>query len=153
MAGIILKQSASSTIPTPDTDKTAIFVDTDLLPKALDDSGVLMSAGNFAGAPISPAQLVANTDNWNPTGLASAGFIRVSTDATRDLTGIVAPTTARLLWLCNIGAQDLVLKHDATSTAANRFYCPGSGDFTLNANDACRILYDLTSARWRVLAA
>lgn len=149
-----LLKKLASTITTPDTNRSRWFIDSaDELPKAMDESGVLMSAGNFAGAPISPAQIVANTDDWNPSGLATAGFIRLSTDASRNLTGIVAPTTARLLWLCNIGAQNLVLKHDVTSTAANRFYCPGSADFTLNANDSVRIVYDLTSTRWRVLAA
>lgn len=102
---------------------------------------------------ISPSQLTANTDNWNPTGLSTASVIRASTDASRNLTGITAPSDDRLLILANIGAQDLVLKHDVTSTAANRFYCPDNSDVTLGANTWTWLLYDLTSARWRVLGA
>lgn len=101
---------------------------------------------------ISPAQLSANTDNWAPTGFATALHIRFSTDASRNITGIAAPTTGRTILLENIGAQDAVLVHDATSTAANRFYCPGSANFTLGANSACWIVYDATSSRWRVIA-
>lgn len=100
---------------------------------------------------ISPAQLTANTDDWNPTGLATAHVIRADTDASRNLTGIVAPSIARWVILANVGANNLVLKHDATSTAANRFLCPGSTDLTLSANTAVFLEYDLTSSRWRVV--
>lgn len=101
---------------------------------------------------ITPTQIAANTDNWNPTGLSTSNVIRASTDASRNLTGIVAQGAGTRILLCNVGAQDLVLVHDATSTAANRFLCPGSANFTLNANDAVYIWYDTTSARWRVVA-
>lgn len=101
---------------------------------------------------ISPAQLTGNTDNWSPTGLSTASVIRLSTDAARDITGIAAQPGGTLILLCNIGTQNAVLKHDVTSTAANRFLCPGSADFTLNANDSVKIWYDPTSSRWRVVA-
>lgn len=100
---------------------------------------------------ISPTQLAANTDNWNPTGLATATIIRASTDASRNLTGIVAASDAQLLILVNVGSNDLVLVHDATSTAANRFYCPDNANVTLDPNAWAWLVYDLTSARWRVL--
>jgi hypothetical protein len=45
----------------------------------------------------------------------------------------------------------LVLIHDATSTAANRFFCPGSVNKTLNTNDSVDIWYDSSSTRWRVI--
>jgi hypothetical protein len=101
---------------------------------------------------ISPAQLTANTDNWNPTGIGSASVIRLSTDASRNITGIVAQNDGTRILLCNVGAQNAVLVHDLTSTAANRFLCPGSANFTLNANDAVYIWYDTVSNRWRVVA-
>lgn len=101
---------------------------------------------------ISPAQLVANTDNWAPAGLATATTIRFSTDAARNITGITAQPAGTEVLLVNIGAQNAVLVHDATSTAANRFLCPGAANFTLNAGDACWIWYDTGSSRWRVIA-
>jgi hypothetical protein len=102
---------------------------------------------------ITPATLTANTDNWNPTGLSTASVIRASTNATWNLTGIVAPADDRLLILANIGTQDLVLIHNATSTAANRFLGPDDADVTLGPDTWTWLLYDLTSARWRVLGA
>lgn len=101
---------------------------------------------------ISPTQLAANTNNWNPTGLSTATTIRLSTDASRDLTGILAGTDGRLLLLQNIGAFPLVLKHDVTSTSANRILCPNSVDLTLNQNASVWLSYDATSSRWRVVS-
>lgn len=98
---------------------------------------------------ISPAQLTANTDDWNPTGLSTASVIRVSTDASRNLTGIQGGADGRVLILINVGSQPLVLVHDATSTAANRFFLASSTNTTVQSNGACILWYDSTSSRWR----
>ena len=55
--------------------------------------------------------------------------------------------------LVNIGSQNAVLKHDTTSTAANRFYGPNSADVTLRPNGWVAVWYDITSARWRIMGA
>ncbi len=103
-------------------------------------------------AVISPGQLVANTDNWAPTGLSTCSVIRLSTDASRNITGITAQGAGTKITLVNTGAQDAVLVHNATSTAANQFLCPGAANFTLNGGDSVEIWYDSTSSRWRVIA-
>jgi hypothetical protein len=97
----------------------------------------------------SPAQFVANTDNFALT--STTRILRCSTDASRNLTGITGGESGRRLTLSNVGAQNLVLVHDATSTAANRFLCPGSANLTINANDSADLWYDATSSRWRVI--
>jgi hypothetical protein len=108
--------------------------------------------GTFAlTGDISPAQLTANTDNWAPTGLSGASVIRASTDASRNLTGLTGGANGRTMRLLNVGAQPLVLMHDVTSTAANRFLCPGNNNFTLGANSGCDLTYDSISSRWRVV--
>lgn len=117
-----------------------------------ENGAVIASQSLTETGTISPAQIVANTDNYNPTGLSTARILRLSTDASRNLTGITFQVAGRRLLLCNIGAFDLVLVHDATSTAANRFYCPGSANLTLNPNDAVEIWYDSVNSRWRVIA-
>ena len=106
--------------------------------------------GNRTGV-ISPTQLIANQDDWDPTNLATAAEIRLTTDAARDLSGIAAQPARTRITLFNIGGFNCVLKHDLTSTAANRFLCPGSADFTLTPNKAVDIWYDSTSSRWRVI--
>ena len=103
---------------------------------------------------ISPAELTANTDDWNPTDLNISSVIRVSTDASRDLTGIVpaSPDDGRVLIIHNIGAQNLVLKDaSGSSTAANRFAL--SGDITLAGDDAVTLQYDTTTNRWRAIGS
>lgn len=128
---------------------------------AIEDEVTLLLAGNVGIAKsfqlsgdISPSQLTANTNNWDPAGLADASVIRVSTDASRDLTGIVpkSPDDGRVLIIHNIGSQDLVLKDEsASSTAANRFAL--SGDITLAGDDAVTLQYDTTSNRWRAIGS
>lgn len=101
---------------------------------------------------ISPAQLTANTNDWNPNGLATSTVIRFSTDASRDLTGIVGGADGRILLLINTGLFPLVLKHDITSTAANRFYLPGSVDDVIMPGVSYLVWYDSTSSRWRTVS-
>jgi hypothetical protein len=138
-----------------------IFLSAGTTPAALLFGGgdAVGASGNAGGSgvasslnTITPAQITANTDNWNPTGLATADVIRASTDATWNLTGIVAPAATRLLIIENIDATDLILQHDISSANANRFYCPGDDDVTLVVDSACLLIYDVTSSRWRVIA-
>lgn len=98
---------------------------------------------------ISPAQIVADTDNYAPTGLSTASVLRLSTDASRNLTGITGGASGRVLIVLNVGAQDLVLKNDVTSTAANRFKL--GADVTLNGDEGITLWYDNTSTRWRAI--
>jgi hypothetical protein len=98
---------------------------------------------------ITPAQLTADTNDWAPTGLATAAVIRASTDASRNLTGLTGGADGRLLYLANVGAQDLVLKDEsASSAAANRFAL--TADLTLTPDMVVALLYDGTSSRWRL---
>lgn len=108
---------------------------------------------------MTPTQLAANTNDWAPVDatdttidLDAASIIRASTSASWNLTGLVAPNPADevLKVLENIGTQNLVLQHNVTSAAANRFYCPGDVDLTLVPDTAAFLLYDTISSRWRV---
>jgi hypothetical protein len=116
------------------------------------------TTSDFSGAVsytgvISPTQIAATTNDWNPTGLSTCNLIRLSTDATRSLTGLVAQPAGRRITLCNIGSQICTLVHDngVNSTAANRFLVASSTSLNLNPNASVDIWYDLTSARWRVI--
>lgn len=105
--------------------------------------------GELRAKTISPAQLVANTNDWAPTGLATAGMIRVSTDASRNLTGLTGGTDGRIISIHNIGAQPLVLTDEGSgSAAANRFAL--LFDLTLSPDEVVNLQYDGTSLRWRL---
>lgn len=100
---------------------------------------------------ISPSQLSAQTDNWNPTGWSSATVIRFSTDASRDITGLTGGADGRIAILLNIGSQNAVIKDEsASSTAGNRFAL--SADITIAGDQAAVFIYDATSSRWRLFA-
>lgn len=102
---------------------------------------------------ISPTALAANTNDWNPTGLSTAWLIRATTDATpRTLSGISAQGDGTIIYLHNANASTtLTLAHDATSTGANRFLCPGAANYSLTAKATVMLAYDSTADRWLVL--
>lgn len=110
---------------------------------------VTIKAQSRLDGEISPTQLTANTNNWNPTGLSSASVIRFSTDASRDITGIAGGASGRELYLFNIGSFPAVFKNDVTSTAANRFLLASGTDTTVQAGGCIHLWYDNTSQRWR----
>jgi hypothetical protein len=100
-------------------------------------------------APLvtSPTSLGANQNDY---ALGNADIVRLTSGAAYDLTGFVAPATARTVLLVNIGSFDLTLKHQSTSsTAANRIIVPWSADLVIAAGGSVFLWYDLTTARWR----
>jgi hypothetical protein len=100
---------------------------------------------------LTPAQLTVNTDNYAPTGGSSAHTIRIDSSGVIDLTGLsLSQVDGRELNLVNVGANNIVLKNDVTSTAANRFLF--GADFTLLPNAMVRLNYDGTSSRWRKIS-
>jgi hypothetical protein len=97
---------------------------------------------------ISPAQITADQDDYNPTGLSTASVLRLSADAPRNITGLQGGSDGRVLIVMNVGAQNIVLKDDsASSTAANRFAL--TADITMTPDMSVILLYDSTSSRWR----
>ncbi len=113
---------------------------------------VKLGSGTTSGkeGTITPTQLTANTNNWAPTGYGYAFTIRVSTDASRNLTGIAGGAAGRTISLENVGSFPLVLKNaDTGSTAANRFAL--NADYTLIAGTGILLKYDGNSSRWRIV--
>jgi hypothetical protein len=84
---------------------------------------------------------------------ASAAVLRWNGASALSLSGITGGADGRLLVIANVtAAQTLTLKHDFTSTAANRFYCPSSADLAMPFNTTAVAIYDATSTRWRIFA-
>ncbi len=128
---------------------------------------VLTVGGNVAGnivAPlgqfnrfeligtITPAQIIADTNNYNPTGLSTAVNLRLATDASRNITGLAGGADGRIFTLHNVGAFNWTLIDESgSSTAANRFAL--TGNQTITPDTSITIQYDATSQRWRVLSS
>lgn len=126
---------------------------------AVASSGVTVDdTDNMAGVTtitldgtLSPAQITANQNDYNPASLADASLLRLTTDASRDITGLAAQSGGRVIVLANSGSNDVRLMNlSGSSSAANQFAL-GGGNMTLKAQTSVGLFYDGTSALWRPL--
>lgn len=136
---VVLKTSADVTIWTADP-----------VGDSLEDVTV---TGAFAlSGKITPSQITADQNNYNPPGLSTAVSLRLSTDASRNITGLSGGVAGRVFVVRNIGSFNIVLKDEsASSTAANRFAL--SSDVTLGADQVAMLQYDEVSSRWLVIGS
>lgn len=112
----------------------------------------------FTGV-ITPAQLTADQDNYAPTDgvdagkvLALAAVVRASSDASRNITGLVDPRDGVIKTILNAGTNPIVLKNAAAGSApANRF--DFGADVTLGAKQSATIRYDGADQCWKLEAA
>lgn len=111
-----------------------------------DTQGALIFSGD-----ISPSQITANQSDYAPSGFSTASTLRLSSDASRNITGLAGGADGRVIILHNVGAQNIVLiNQDSGSTAANRFLL--GGDVTLAADASLSLRYDSTTQRWRAIS-
>lgn len=105
----------------------------------------------FLTQSLTPAQITADQNDYAPTGLSSSSALRLSTNASRNITGLAGGIKDRMLAVLNIGSNNIVLNNANTSSvAANRFAF--DADLTLSAGQSCILWYDTTSSRWRCVA-
>jgi hypothetical protein len=134
---------------------------TDITADTIDVDGATQFGGPWTmptGAVITPPQITADQNDYRPRFLEQALWLRLSTDASRTLTGLHRSLESGLdafRWLCiaNVGNFDIVLSHsDSASISRNRFACPGSADLTVQTGECVWLWYDTSSANWRVVA-
>lgn len=118
----------------------------DLLPESVEiTGGPLATRGD-----ITPAQITADQNDYNPTGLADAVVLRLSSDAARSITGLAGGADGRVLTLHNVGTENISLVGEsALSAAANRFAL--ASGFTVRPDDGVILQYDATESRWRCI--
>lgn len=106
---------------------------------------------------VTPAQIVAATNDYSPAGLKHAGALMISTDAARDITGLVPLTVTdgtdgREITIYNIGNFNATLKdQNGASAAANRFDLGGS-DLVLAPKTSATLRYRNAASRWELVA-
>ena len=101
--------------------------------------------------------IAANTDNLP---CSPSAFQRINCTSTSNLTGIAPPTggthvDGRMIRVYNVGTANLTLVHNATSTAANRFFNSTLANIILAQHDYAELIYDITDngsigPGWRV---
>lgn len=130
------------------------------LPSALTFTGKTITGGTYASMTasgsftvsgiLSPSQITADQNDYNPTNLSTAAVLRLNTDASRNLTGLAGGADGRVILIHNVGSFALVLKDEsASSTAGNRFAL--NADVSLGADSSTMLQYDSTSSRWRAI--
>lgn len=102
--------------------------------------------GNIQFDFVTKTQLVANTNDY---AIGTGIFFRLSTDASRDITGIAGGCDGRMIVLRNVGAQNIVLKNNSgSSSSGNKFSFSTGADITIAAGGSITLMYDVTSAVW-----
>jgi len=100
----------------------------------------------------SPTQITSNQNNY---ALPAAFYVRLSSDATRSITGLVSVTGGQVdgetHLLVNVGSNPINLTNqDASSTSNNRIITGTGATATLNSQESIIAWYDLTDGRWRL---
>lgn len=101
---------------------------------------------------IEPTTLAADTNDWAPTGIATASTIRMSASSAVALTGLLAPTAdGEVKILENVGATyPITLSPSSSASAsANRFLIPKP--IVVGVNSSVALRYDAGDDRWRLL--
>lgn len=121
----------------------------------LSATGSALTINATSGGPsvISPSQLTADQDDYEPTGWDNATLVRLSSDVEiRGITGFgtTGISDGEVKKLVNVGSYPLYLAGEhPDSTASKRIGI--NGDYLLLAGKSVEIFYDNTSSRWRVL--
>jgi hypothetical protein len=97
-----------------------------------------------------PATIDANQDDYT---IGNYTHFRLASDAARNITGIASTKKGRAIWLTNVGAQNIILAHQSiSSTAAYRIITTDAASCTIRPGCTANLIYDGTTARWRVVA-
>lgn len=89
----------------------------------------------------------------NDYAIGAGVVFRLSSDASRNITGIAGGADGRMIVIFNVGAQDIVLtNNDAASAAANRIITGTGASVTVTAAGQAILVYDGTSTCWRRVA-
>lgn len=161
LAAILLIAAASTYYPlqvdatlTGDgTVENPLRVDTSRVATAYDL--VTTAGGSTPVKTISPSQLTGDQDNYSPTGVGNATYLRISGDnGIRAITGITDSVAGVLeKTLLNIGSYPIYLPMDHPDSDAAHRFTGNSGDFILHTGMSVKLLYDLTSTKWRIIGA
>lgn len=112
---------------------------------------ILSSTGLRQTGNVSPSQITANQDNWNP---GTGRYFRISSDglATWGVSGLsVGQSDGEEITFINVAAPVIAFFHETTSTAANRLQT-GGDTFFLRQYCSVTFRYSSTDSRWYLIA-
>ena len=118
---------------------------------SVDENGnIIIENGIIYGQALTPPSLLGNTNDYNPTGLATTALLRLSSDGNYEITGLQAPTpsSAQEMKVFNVGANNITFKNNSASSLAENRFLLGANK-TIQTNEGISLIYDPTSLRWR----
>lgn len=109
----------------------------------------------LGGGELTPAQITSDQNDFSTLDLNSdlVGVLRLSTDASRTITGFANGEQGRKIIIINVGSFNLVIANQSGSSSASNRVITGTGaNLTVAADDIVVMYYDSTTARWRVVS-
>lgn len=113
-----------------------------------------VTAAAAASGIVLDQQIVTGTGTINNLALASSttSLLTFTGAGTVNLTGIVAPSNERMLYLSNRTGNVLTLKQQTTSSVANQFDLRSSTDLLINNRGGATIVYDRNLTFWTAVS-
>jgi hypothetical protein len=112
------------------------------------NNGSATSGGTFSAPANNEAQFTTDTNNLS-LNVKSLNQ-RWSSDAPRNITGIVSGVDGQTHYVWNIGSNLFALQYNnENSNIFNRILTSTGGDLVLSGGNCAVIMYDSSSARWR----
>lgn len=109
-------------------------------------TGTTTFSAGFQFNTTTPAQI---TSNQNDYVIPATSYFRLSTDASRTITGFTGGQSGKIIIVYNSGSNDIVLSNqDAGSLAADRFAFSTAANITVSAGHTINLIYDSTLGRW-----
>lgn len=118
-------------------------------------SGTDIARQLILSSALTPSQITSDQNDYNPSGLSSSSVLRLSSDATRTITGMAGGTGGRIVVIHNVGSNTIVLDHNSGSSMPyNKFHVDGLGgrDYVLPPSGSVVVQYDSSAAVWRTVA-
>lgn len=101
-----------------------------------------------AAGDVTPTELAASQNNYNPTSLGTSNVLRLTAGAAYNITGLAGGSDGRLIFIYNAGSFTITLKDNSgSSSAANRFAL--SADIAIPTDEGVLLIYDGTASLWR----
>lgn len=97
---------------------------------------------------VTKAQITVDQNDYE---LGIGSMFRLSSDASRTITGLVGGTSGEGIVLINVGSFDIVLANQSASSGGiNRIITGTGADVTLSAAEVAFLFYDNATERWRM---